>query len=113
RGRGPPASGRQGPWTQRFQDRPGAPRHRARADPGGARHAANPVSQANPLNAMAPYIGTPTSRVDGRAKVTGAARYAAEFNRPDMVHGCVVTATITRGRIARLDTSAARGTAGG
>ncbi|HEX7007369.1 MAG TPA: molybdopterin cofactor-binding domain-containing protein, partial [Alphaproteobacteria bacterium] len=61
---------------------------------------------------MAPYIGTPTSRVDGRAKVTGAARYAAEFNRPDMVHGCVVTATITRGRIARIDTSAALGTTG-
>ena len=25
------------------------------------------------------YIGTPTSRVDGRAKVTGAAKYAAEY----------------------------------
>ena len=28
------------------------------------------------------YIGTATSRVDGRAKVTGAAKYAAEFNVP-------------------------------
>ena len=26
------------------------------------------------------YIGTATSRVDGRAKVTGAAKYAAEYN---------------------------------
>ena len=29
---------------------------------------------------MASYIGTATSRVDGRAKVTGEAKYAAEFN---------------------------------
>ena len=36
---------------------------------------------------MAPYIGTPTSRVDGLAKVTGAAKYAAEFNVPGLVYG--------------------------
>ncbi len=28
------------------------------------------------------YIGTAVSRVDGRAKVTGAAKYAGEFNVP-------------------------------
>ena len=28
-------------------------------------------------------IGQPLPRVDGRAKVTGAARYAAEFDQPD------------------------------
>ena len=27
-------------------------------------------------------IGKPLPRVDGRAKVTGAARYAADFNQP-------------------------------
>jgi len=31
---------------------------------------------------MKPTIGTPTSRVDGRAKVTGTAKYAAEYNVP-------------------------------
>ena len=36
---------------------------------------------------MAPYIGTATSRVDGIAKVTGAAKYAAEFNVPGLAHG--------------------------
>jgi xanthine dehydrogenase YagR molybdenum-binding subunit len=56
---------------------------------------------------MAPYVGTATSRVDGRAKVTGAAKYAAEFNVPGLAHGSVVTSTIARGRIARLDTSEA------
>lgn len=56
---------------------------------------------------MNAYVGLPTSRVDGRAKVTGAAKYAGEFPADGLVHGFVVEATIPRGRIARLDTSAA------
>jgi xanthine dehydrogenase YagR molybdenum-binding subunit len=56
---------------------------------------------------MAPYIGTSTSRVDGFAKVTGAAKYAAEFNVPGMAYGSVVTSTIAKGRIVRIDPSAA------
>ncbi|TYO65815.1 xanthine dehydrogenase family protein molybdopterin-binding subunit [Bradyrhizobium hipponense] len=56
---------------------------------------------------MNAYVGTPTSRVDGRAKVTGAAKYAGEFPADGLVHGFIVEATIPRGRIARLDTSAA------
>ena len=53
------------------------------------------------------YIGTPTSRVDGRAKVTGAAKYAAEFNSPGLAHGSVVSSTIAKGRILSIDTSEA------
>jgi xanthine dehydrogenase YagR molybdenum-binding subunit len=56
---------------------------------------------------MAPYIGTATSRVDGRAKVTGAAKYAAEFNVPGLAHASVVGSTIAKGRITRIDTGAA------
>jgi xanthine dehydrogenase YagR molybdenum-binding subunit len=56
---------------------------------------------------MAPYIGTPTSRVDGRAKVTGAAQYAADFNVPGLAYGSVVSSTIAKGRIVRIDTSEA------
>jgi xanthine dehydrogenase YagR molybdenum-binding subunit len=52
---------------------------------------------------MAATIGTSTSRVDGRAKVTGHAKYAAEFTTPDLVHGAVVSSTITKGRIKRID----------
>src|SRR5436190_11838626 len=54
-----------------------------------------------------PYIGTPTSRVDGRAKVTGAAKYAAEFNSAGLAYGSVVSSTIARGRILRIDPSEA------
>src|SRR5262249_9057733 len=53
------------------------------------------------------YIGTPTSRADGRAKVTGAAKYAAEFNTPGSAYASVVPPTIAKGRILRIDTSAA------
>lgn len=56
---------------------------------------------------MNAYVGTPTSRIDGRAKVTGAAKYASEFAADHLIHGFVVEATIPRGRIARLDTSEA------
>ncbi|HSC08701.1 MAG TPA: molybdopterin cofactor-binding domain-containing protein, partial [Steroidobacteraceae bacterium] len=56
---------------------------------------------------MTPYIGTATSRIDGVAKVTGAAKYAAEFNVPGLAHGSVVCSTIAKGRITRIDVSAA------
>jgi xanthine dehydrogenase YagR molybdenum-binding subunit len=52
---------------------------------------------------MTTYIGTAASRVDGRAKVTGAARYAGEFNTADLAHASVVTSTIAKGRIAHID----------
>jgi xanthine dehydrogenase YagR molybdenum-binding subunit len=58
------------------------------------------------------HIGQPISRVDGRAKVTGAARYAAEYNVPDLAHGWVVSSAVARGRIASIDASAARAVAG-
>jgi xanthine dehydrogenase YagR molybdenum-binding subunit len=56
---------------------------------------------------MARYIGTATSRVDGHAKVTGAAKYAGEFSAPDLAYGHLVTSTIAKGRIVSIDISAA------
>jgi len=64
--------------------------------------------------AMTPHIGTPTSRIDGRAKVTGAAKYAAEYNRPGLAlgpglaYGYLVTSDIAKGRVTQIDTDAAR-----
>ena len=59
---------------------------------------------------MRPYIGAPTSRVDGRAKVTGAAKYAGEFNVGGLAHACMVESTIAKGRIVahRHERGAAR-----
>lgn len=53
-------------------------------------------------------IGAPLPRVDGRAKVTGSARYAAEFPAAGLVHGAVVNAPIARGKIIAIDASAAQ-----
>jgi xanthine dehydrogenase YagR molybdenum-binding subunit len=61
---------------------------------------------------MAPYIGTPTPRVDGVAKVTGAAKYASEFSSPGLVYASVVSSAIAKGRIARIDASEALRVAG-
>jgi xanthine dehydrogenase YagR molybdenum-binding subunit len=57
---------------------------------------------------MTVHIGTATSRVDGRAKVTGSAKYAAEFGAPDLAFGVVVSSTNPKGRIVSIDASRAR-----
>lgn len=48
-------------------------------------------------------IGKPLPRVDGLAKVTGLARYAAEFTAPGMLHAALVTSPVSRGRIRGFD----------
>jgi xanthine dehydrogenase YagR molybdenum-binding subunit len=48
------------------------------------------------------YLGKPTSRVDGRAKVTGIAKYAAEYTAPGLAHAFVVSSAIAKGRIRRI-----------
>jgi xanthine dehydrogenase YagR molybdenum-binding subunit len=51
------------------------------------------------------YIGKPVSRVDGRAKVTGLAKYAAEFNvATGITYGYVVSSPIAKGKITKVNT---------
>ena len=57
-------------------------------------------------------IGTPISRLDGPQKVTGTARFAAEFPLDGMVYAALKYSTIARGRIIELDTSAAAASPG-
>jgi xanthine dehydrogenase YagR molybdenum-binding subunit len=54
------------------------------------------------------FVGQPLARVDGRAKVTGAATYAAEFNQPGQAYAVIVTSAIAAGRIVAIDDSGAR-----
>ena len=56
--------------------------------------------------------GDAVSRIDGPAKVTGKARYAAEHTAPDMAFGVVVSSTIAKGRINRLHLDEARAVPG-
>ena len=53
------------------------------------------------------YIGKAVNRVDGVAKVTGGARYAAEQRPKGLLHGYVVSSGIAKGRIKKIHTEAA------
>src|SRR4051812_23295405 len=53
-----------------------------------------------------------TSRIDGRAKVTGAAKNSGGVKIAGLAHASVVASTIARGRITRIDTSDAFSVAG-
>ena len=53
------------------------------------------------------YVGQSVSRVDGPAKVTGQATYAAEFKLRNLAHAALVTSTIAKGWILGVDASAA------
>jgi xanthine dehydrogenase YagR molybdenum-binding subunit len=53
------------------------------------------------------YIGQPISRVDGRAKVTGQAKYAGEYNVPNLAYGVTVSSAIAKGRIKNIDATRA------
>ena len=59
-----------------------------------------------------PKIGQPVSRVDGVEKVTGAARYAAEHFPPELLYGWIVSSAIAKGRVLRIDDTAARAVPG-
>lgn len=47
------------------------------------------------------------NRVDGFAKVTGAATYSAEYKTAGVVYACLVGSTIAKGRIKTIDTKKA------
>src|ERR1700730_9194468 len=57
-------------------------------------------------------IGEPHPRIDGPAKVTGAARYTADLRAPNMLYGVPVTASIAAGRVAALEKHEALAEAG-
>ncbi|MEV8533689.1 xanthine dehydrogenase family protein molybdopterin-binding subunit [Streptomyces sp. NPDC051211] len=55
----------------------------------------------------APALGAPATRREGRDKVTGTARYAAEHDLPGRAYAWPVPATVARGRVTDVDTAAA------
>jgi xanthine dehydrogenase YagR molybdenum-binding subunit len=61
---------------------------------------------------MPRYIGKEMSRVDGVAKVTGKAKYAAEFRAPNLAYGFVALASIAKGTIQSIDTTEAEKSGG-
>src|SRR5947207_4095657 len=66
------------------------------------------------MNALAapPTIGQPLTRVDGRLKVTGTAKFAAEFAPARISHAALIQSTIAKGRVSKIDLSGARNAPG-
>ncbi len=48
-------------------------------------------------------IGGPITRIDGKLKVTGGAKYAADYPIEKLAYGVAVPSTIADGKIARID----------
>ena len=71
-----------------------------------------PDLPADPLLHANQFVGKPYPRVDGRLKVTGAARYSAEYPLDGLTHAALVHSTIAKGKITDLDTAAAEAVPG-
>ena len=54
-----------------------------------------------------PAVGREVARVDGRAKVTGAASYLADMTVENMAHAAAVRSPHPRARVTKIDASAA------
>ena len=67
---------------------------------------------ATTLSSPTSRIGDPLSRVDGRLKTTGTARYAADFPVEGLLYGVAVSSAIAKGRITAIDATAAEAAPG-
>ena len=61
---------------------------------------------------MTKLFGLPVTRVDGVAKVTGAARYASDEPLANPAYAYLVTSTISRGRLTGLTLDRAKAVRG-
>lgn len=60
-----------------------------------------------PLDQMT-YLGKRYTRLDGPAKVSGAAKYAYDLNLPGMLHGAILSSPHAAAKIKNIDASAAQ-----
>ncbi len=68
-----------------------------------------PLTEPPPMAANADliYVGKPTPRYDGAAKVTGTGKYTADVHLPGMLYARMVGASVPHGKVLSIDTSAA------
>src|SRR5437763_6628501 len=53
---------------------------------------------------MSKSVGQPMTRVDGRKKVTGQAKYSAEVAVPNVAYAYLIMTTVPKGRVASMET---------
>jgi CO/xanthine dehydrogenase Mo-binding subunit len=70
------------------------------------------MSEKRTLTAERKVVGRSARRVDGIAKVTGAARYTVDLSVPGMAHAIVVRSTRAHARIVKIDRAAAAASPG-
>lgn len=58
-------------------------------------------------NSELKVVGKPTTRIDGKLKVTGAAKYTADVKLPGMLYAWLVTSPYAHAKIKSIDTSEA------
>lgn len=61
---------------------------------------------------MKANVGQPVNRLEGRMKVTGAAKYSGEYPADRLLYGYVINSPITKGRITSIDSSLAESQTG-
>ncbi|PYL52714.1 MAG: acylaldehyde oxidase [Verrucomicrobia bacterium] len=61
---------------------------------------------------MNTQFGQPLTRVDATLKVTGAAKFSAEFAPTNLAYGALIQSTIANGRVSKIDISAAKSAPG-
>jgi len=69
-------------------------------------------AQPWPMNGGLAVVGKPTSRLDGRAKVTGGARYTSDVMLPGMLHARRIVSPHAHAVVSRVDTRKAEKLAG-
>src|SRR6185437_4163619 len=84
---------------------PSPERVQGRTRPAGDHPGADDPRERRPE--VSGYIGQDVPRVDGPAKVTGAAHYSGEIWLPGLAYAEIVSATIPSGRISSIETAAA------
>ena len=85
--------------------------HPAGILPGSLGEIERPVAldEAPPLppNAQLEWIGKPVARINGRAKVSGAARFTVDVKLPGMLHGRLLRSPHPHALVRGLDLGAA------
>ena len=56
---------------------------------------------------MGGFVGQDVPRVEGPAKVTGAARYSGEVTPPDLAYAQIIGAQVASGRVTSIDVTEA------
>src|SRR5258707_4190825 len=57
-------------------------------------------------------MGKNISRIDGREKASGRAKYASDLNKPGLLFGALLTSPHAHAKVVSIDTSAAKNLSG-